>query len=121
MEFKMTGELSGAPSAPVRPRARPDGRSSTARKLRRIQKALARDLKQPLPAADDALLRAASLAIHRVNELEAAVTRGDVVDDSAIVPLLNAAHRLLASLSKRSRKSSAPDLRAYLQQRTVIG
>jgi hypothetical protein len=101
-------------NVPAPQRARPDGRSGIARKLARIRKALAADLETPLSAADDAMLRAAALSIHRVNELEAAITRGDPVDDGQTVPLLNAAHRLLGSLSKRRRRSSAPDLRTYL-------
>jgi hypothetical protein len=99
---------------PAPTRARPDGRSAIARKLARIRKALAADLETPLSAADDAMLRAAALAIYRVDELEAATICGESVDDENIVRLLNSAHRILGAVAKRGRKSGGPNLKTYL-------
>lgn len=91
----------------------PDRRGSIARKLAKIKKELAADLESPLSAADDAMLRAAALAIHRVHELEASIMCGAIPDNGDIVPLLNAAHRLLGAINKRKR-SVGPDLKQYL-------
>lgn len=86
-----------------------------ARKLTKIKNALAADLEMPLSAADSVLLGAAGLAIFRVDEIEAAIVRGDAVEDENIVRLLNSAHRLLAAVTKRRRRTT--DLKQYLATR----
>jgi hypothetical protein len=104
---------------PAPTRDKPDGRSATARRFRRLCKEFAVDLGEPLTRAQVELVNQAALLVVRAGQIQQAVLAGDTVDDDLLVRLTNSAVRALSALGlQRKRNASAPDIRAYLASKT---
>jgi hypothetical protein len=82
-----------------------DGRSPAARRYRDLVADFTRDLGgAALSAAEVALIRQAAALMVRAEALQAAIIRGETVDDETAVRLTNAATRVLTAISGRKRK-----------------
>lgn len=85
-------------------RPRVDGRSSAARRFRKLCQIFTDDLNGEISAAEGALIRQAAAMTMQAEDLQAALLRGDTVDTDAMVRLSNASARLLSALGVQRRK-----------------
>ena len=97
------------------PRPRPDGRSSMARRFRRLCKDLAADLggEDSLSAAERALIRQAAAMTMQAEDAQADLLRGEPVDSDVMVRLSNASARLLSALGVARRKRQPAHVPAW--------
>jgi hypothetical protein len=99
---------------------RTDGRTVAARRFRDLVCAYEQEVGGEVSAVESDLIRQAAVATLRCEQLQAAVIRGEPIDDGELTRLLGAARRLLAILySKADRKKSAgpTPLQAYIARR----
>jgi hypothetical protein len=94
-----------------------DARSATARRFRDLVDDFTRDLggEDVLTVADRTLIRQAAAITLQVEQLQAAIIRGEPVDEDKLIRLSGTARRCLAGIRKRERP--APRLADYLATR----
>jgi hypothetical protein len=98
-----------------------DGRSATARRYRDLAKAFADEVggEAAMTEPEKALVRLAAALTVQGETMQAAIIRGDTVDDEQVVRIANALTRALSQLRRKSRspKTAAPSLQDYLAKR----
>ena len=96
-----------------------NGRSAPARRYRDLCTAFANDLggESVLREADKALVRQAAALTVRSEEMQAALVRGDDIDDEQLTRLMNVASRTLAALRQRKPAKAKAGLHDYLASR----
>jgi len=92
------------------PRPRVDGRSSAARRYRKLVSAFSRDLGNDLSEADRTLVQSAAMAGLRIETLRAQLLSGAAVDDDQLTRLLNATTRIFTVVAGKSRKRVKRDV-----------
>ena len=87
-----------------------DGRTAAARRYRDLAQSLADDLggAASLTEAQRALVRQAAGMIVRSEQLQAAILRGEIVDNEQLTRLANAATRILTRLGLKKRAVQPP-------------
>lgn len=91
------------------PDAYADGRTRVARRFKALAAAFASDLGGSLSHAETALARQAAAMVLRVEQAQAALLTGNVVDDEFLVRLSHAAARILNMLgAKRGKRPKRP-------------
>lgn len=100
-----------------------DGRSAQARRYRDLCMAFADELggEVAMTEAERALCRQAAALTVRSEEMQAALVRGDAVDDEQLTRLMNSASRALSTLRHRgkARKPPTEDMHTYLRRRAA--
>jgi hypothetical protein len=114
---------SGADRGPKAPRSRrdlkPDGRSSGARRLRDLIKAFSDEIGGELTESEASLVRQAAALTLRCEQLQAAISRGEEVDDDLLIRISGTGKRLLSSIAKRAadKKPTGETLQEYFARR----
>jgi hypothetical protein len=100
-----------------------DGRSAAARRYRDLAMSFAGELGGELAMTEPekALVRLAAALTVQGETMQAAIVRGDKVDDEQVVRTANALTRALSQLRRKSRspKTAAPSLQDYLAKRAA--
>jgi hypothetical protein len=92
-----------APKAPRSTRDRkPDGRSAGARRFRAIVEAFSEEIGGQLSESELGLVRQAAALALRCEQLQAAIVRGEVVDDDLLVRISGTSKRLLGAIAVKS-------------------
>jgi hypothetical protein len=98
-----------------------DGRSAAARRYRDLAMSFAGELggEAAMTEPEKALVRLAAALTVQGETMQAAIIRGDTVDDEQVVRTANALTRALTQLRRKSRspKTAAPSLQDYLAKR----
>ena len=94
--------------------AKPDGRRSTARRLKQLIAAFTADLGESnLSEAERSLIQRAAALTVRAEQIEAAMISGETIDDNTLIRLSNSASKVLNMLGVRKRKKQAPHVPAW--------
>jgi hypothetical protein len=96
-----------------------DGRSSSARRFRDLTRAHEAELGGSLTEADRGLARQAAALGLRTEQLQAAIVRGEAVDDDHLVRISGEHRRIVDALKAKAskRKQPAPTLQDHLRKR----
>jgi hypothetical protein len=100
---------------------KPDGRSSGARRYRAIVAAFTAEIGHNLTESESGLVRQAAALALRCEQLQAAIVRGEAVDDDLLVRISGPSKRLLGAISVRSqgKKPSGPTMLDYMAQKAA--
>jgi hypothetical protein len=98
-----------------------DGRSAGARRYRSLVNAYTAEIGGILTESESGLVRQAAALALRCEQLQAAIVRGEDVDDDLLVRISGTAKRLLGAIAVKSdgRKPAGPTLQDYLAARTA--
>jgi hypothetical protein len=98
-----------------------DGRSHHARRFRDLVDAYTTEIGGTLTESESGLVRQAAALALRCEQLQAAIVRGEAVDDDLLVRISGTARRLLSAISSKGadRKPGAPTLQDYLAARAA--
>jgi hypothetical protein len=98
-----------------------DGRSHHARRFRDLVSAYSDEIGGTLSESESGLVRQAAALALRCEQLQAAIVRGEDVDDDLLVRISGTAKRLLGAIAVKSdgRKPAGPTLEDYLAARTA--
>lgn len=105
------------PKAPRSTRnQKPDGRSAGARRFRAICEAFTSEIGGTLTESESGLVRQAAALALRCEQLQAAIVRGETVDDDLLVRISGTAKRLLGAIAVKSdgRKPAGPTMAEYM-------
>jgi len=96
-----------------------DGRSHGARRFRDLVEAFTSEIGGDLTESESGLVRQAAALALRCEGLQAAIVRGEAVDDDLLVRISGTAKRLLGAIAVKSggKKPSGNDLQTYLANR----
>ncbi|MDT2022816.1 hypothetical protein [Methylocella sp. CPCC 101449] len=97
-----------------------DGRSSLARRFRDLYRAYEAEIGGALNEIDRGLIRQAASLSLRAERMQAAVVRGEEVDNDALIRLSGESRRIMASLRTKATKrrpSGPPSVDDYLRNR----
>jgi hypothetical protein len=92
-----------------------DGRSHGARRFRDLVEAYTAEIGGTLTESESGLVRQAAALALRCEQLQAAIVRGEPVDDDLLVRISGTAKRLLGAISVKSdgKKPAAMSMAAY--------
>jgi hypothetical protein len=98
-----------------------DGRSHHARRFRDLVAAYTAEIGSSLTESESGLVRQAAALALRCEQLQAAIVRGEAIDDDLLVRISGTAKRLLGAIAVKSdgRKPVGPTLQDYLAARTA--
>lgn len=117
-EITMDNQQNAIPAARSRTR-KVDGRSSAARRFKRLCAAFAADLGAAPTSAQTELIRQAATLVVRATQIQDGVLAGEDINDDDLVRITNSAVRALSALGlQRKRAVRAPDLRSYLESKS---
>jgi hypothetical protein len=95
-----------------------DGRSSTARRFRDICHNYEIEAGGDITEVERDLIRQAAGLTLRAEQLQAAIVRGEPVDNDDLIRLSSTAKRLLEAIrAKAKKKPAGPSLQDYITQR----
>ena len=97
-------------------RLKPDGRTISAKRFAAIIEAFSGEIGGTLTEFESGLVRQAAALALRCEQLQAAIVRGEAVDDDLLVRISGTAKRLLGAISVKSdgKKPAGPTLAEYL-------
>ncbi len=88
-----------------------DGRSATARRFRDICRAYELELGGPVSEVERDLIRQAAGLTLRSEQMQAAIVRGEMVDNDQLIRISSTARRVLETISsKAAKRKSVPAL-----------
>jgi len=96
-----------------------DGRTAAARRFRDLTLSLAKEAggMESLSEGQRALVRSAASLMLRLEQQQAAMAKGEVVDPDLLIRLNSEARRALGMLERRAPEPKTPTLADYLAQR----
>jgi hypothetical protein len=94
-----------------------DLRTSAGRRYRDLCRAFESEIGGALTESDRAIVRQAAGLTLKSEQLQEAIIRGEVIDETLAIRLAGAASRALAKLKAKARKPDGPTLASYLQER----
>jgi hypothetical protein len=101
-----------------RPRRAVDGRTSSARRLKALIAAFAKDLGE-LSQVDQALIRTAATLTLKMEMIEAALAGGQHVDSDELIRLASTSRRALAAVTAKAKPAGGNALQTYLDARAA--
>jgi hypothetical protein len=98
-----------------------DGRSHHARRFRDIIQSYVDEIGGTLTESEMGLIRQAAALALRCEQLQAAIARGEQIDDDLLVRISGTAKRLLGAIGSKGadRKPGAPNLADWLAERNA--
>ena len=98
-----------------------DERSAGARRFRDLVEAYEAEIGGTLSESETGLVRQAAALALRCEQLQAAIVRGEIVDDDLLIRISGTAKRLLGAIAVKSdgRKPSGPSMLDYMAQRAA--
>jgi len=98
-----------------------DGRSSLARRFRDLVRAYEAEAGGPLTEVERGLIRQAAALTLRSEEMQAAIVRGDDIDNDALIRISGEARRILSSILANAAKNkpATPSLQDHLAKRAA--
>lgn len=98
-----------------------DGRTTTARRYRDICRSYEAECGTPVSEVERDMIRQAAGLTLRAEQLQAAIVRGEAVDDDQLIRLSSTARRLLTAIAAKAakRKPAAPGLADYVARKAA--
>lgn len=104
-----------AATAPRKHRpSRPDGRTTSARRFTALVAAFTSEIGGTLTESESGLVRQAAALALRCEDLQAAIVRGEVIDDDLLVRISGTAKRLLGAIGAKTKPTGGGAFQEYL-------
>ena len=91
-----------------------DGRSHHARRFRDLVLAYESEIGGPLTESESGLVRQAAALALRCEQLQAAIVRGEVIDDDLLVRISGTAKRMLGAIAVKAKPATGGAFQEYL-------